>query len=178
MGTEWSNEFLSADTWLATAESGATGKLYYPPLATELTTSKKITDLLPDAATITTPNNLYGDLSFKSPDKDGTTYLKVPKLSSMTPSQRSGKSMPSMLLQKQAYSTGSLPQLKIQISQQPSHPHLSQLNQSQSQPLSANSPSVLPQPLTKLSTNHGVMVLQLLTRLSQLLKKLSNHLVP
>ena len=69
---------MSADTWLATAESGATGKLYYPPLATELTTSKKITDLLPDAATITTPNNLYGDLSFKSPDKDGTTYLKVP----------------------------------------------------------------------------------------------------
>ena len=74
--TEWSNEFLSADTWLATAESGATGKLYYPPLSVNL--DAKITDLLATATTLTTPNNMYGDVSFKLPDKDGSTYSAVP----------------------------------------------------------------------------------------------------
>jgi len=67
---------LSATTWLASAETGATGKLYYPPLGTDLATI--ITDLKSEYTTLTTPNNLYGDLRFKSPDKDGTTYLKVP----------------------------------------------------------------------------------------------------
>jgi len=68
---------LSATTWLASAETGATDKKYYPPLATDLTTAI-ITDLKSEDTTLTTPNNLYGDLRFKSPDKDGTTYLKVP----------------------------------------------------------------------------------------------------
>lgn len=74
--TEWSNEFLSSTTWLATAESGATGALYYPPIGTNLATI--ITDLLATDTTLTTPNNMYGDVSFKLPDKDGSTYSAVP----------------------------------------------------------------------------------------------------
>jgi len=77
--TEWTGEFVDAagdSTWLATNQSGLTSKKWYPPLATNL--SAIITDLLATAVTATTPNNMYGDVLFKSPDKDGTTYISVP----------------------------------------------------------------------------------------------------
>ena len=74
--TEWSNEFLGTATWATTDESGATGKKYYPPLGKDL--SAIITDLKSESTTLTTPNNMMGDVSFKLPDKDGSTYTAVP----------------------------------------------------------------------------------------------------
>jgi len=79
---EWDEEFLStADTWLATAYTGpgtTAATKFYPPLATEMLTSKKIADLSADTAKLTTPNNLMSDISFKLPDKDGVVYMAVP----------------------------------------------------------------------------------------------------
>lgn len=76
--TEWSGEFTDASadgTWLASAQTGATGKLYYPPLSD---LSAIIVDIQATAPTATTPNNIYGDVKFKTPAKTGTTYLSVP----------------------------------------------------------------------------------------------------
>jgi len=75
---EWDEEFLSSDTWLATAYTGPDVSKYYPPLATEMVTSKKIADLDAENTDKTAPNNLMGDVSFKVPVTTGVVYNAVP----------------------------------------------------------------------------------------------------
>jgi hypothetical protein len=75
---EWDEEFLSADTWLATDYTGPTVCKYYPKLATEMVTSKKIADLDTENTEKTAPNNLMGDVSFKVPVTTGVVYNAVP----------------------------------------------------------------------------------------------------
>ena len=75
---EWSGEYVDATadgTWTSTTATGATGKLYYPP-ASDL--SAIIFDLQDTAVAKTAPNNILGDVKFKTPAKTGTTYLSVP----------------------------------------------------------------------------------------------------
>lgn len=71
--TEWSGEFLQTTdttasgtgvTWLASAQTGATSKKWYPPLAATITAAT--TDLQTTAVAVTTPNNLLGNVSFKT----------------------------------------------------------------------------------------------------------------
>jgi len=74
--TEWGAEFADADddkTWKTNA--GATSKLYYPE---KKDMSTIITDLLTENVAKTTPNNILGEVKFKTPAKDGKTYLSVP----------------------------------------------------------------------------------------------------
>ena len=76
--TEWTEEFLQTttaslmgNTWLVASQTGTTK--WYPPL-----TATMITDLQAAATTLTTPNNIMGDVLFKTPVTTGTTYLSVP----------------------------------------------------------------------------------------------------
>jgi hypothetical protein len=75
---EWDEEFLSADTWAASDYTGSSTCKFYPKLATEMVTSKKIADLGADTVEKTTPDNLMADVSFKLPDKDGVVFMTVP----------------------------------------------------------------------------------------------------
>jgi len=65
--TEWSGEFLTTSTLTTgtgptwTTQVGATSKLYYPPL-----TATMVTDLQASAVAVTTPNDVMGDISFKT----------------------------------------------------------------------------------------------------------------
>ena len=74
---QWDEEFLSAATWVAGDYTGPTVSKYYPPLATDLVTSK-IADLDTENTEKTAPNNLMGDVSFKVPVTTGVVYNAVP----------------------------------------------------------------------------------------------------
>ena len=62
---------------MAAAQSGATNKLYYPPLAVDL--SGIITDLKATAPATTAPNSLLGDVGYdRATGASDYTYEMIP----------------------------------------------------------------------------------------------------